>query len=233
MDESVNILKNNNTGDDVSVVALIPAHNEEERVGNVINVIKTIPLIDRIVVVDDGSDDNTSDAARKAGAEVIRLKENRGKASAMDEGVNRTSEPVILFLDADLQNLHEVHVYDLLVPVLQGKVDMTMGVFRNGRFRTDIAHRISPGLSGQRAMRRSVWSLLDKKRPMEKIGYGIERELQSLVKKDKVSLEVVYWEGVSQFTKEEKMGPQKGLKMRMKMYQDILKTWAKKQKSLE
>jgi glycosyltransferase involved in cell wall biosynthesis len=212
---------------DKRVVAIVPAHNEESRIGSVIEVLKSFDGIDRLVVVDDGSSDGTSKAAENAGAEVIRLEQNSGKAAAMDEGVRQTEENIILFIDADLLNLRQSHVRALLKPVLDDEVDMTMGIFRNGRFRTDIAHIISPGLSGQRAMKREVWNRLDKKHPMEKIGYGIEEKLQSLVKDGKVTLKKVIWNGVSQFTKEEKLGPQEGFKLRMKMYKDILKVWTK------
>jgi glycosyltransferase involved in cell wall biosynthesis len=211
-----------------AVVAIIPAHNEGARIGHVLDVLKKVPLVDRIIVVDDGSDDNTSETVKNYGVEVIRLDVNRGKASAMDEGVQRTSEPNLLFIDADLQNLSVKHVNDLIQPVLKGEVEMTMGIFKKGRFRTDIAHFISPGLSGQRAIKRHVWDLLDKSRPMDTIGYGIEEELQALVKEGKTTLQIVHWEGVSQFTKEEKLGPQQGLKLRMRMYQDIIRTWTKR-----
>ncbi len=210
------------------IVAIIPAHNEVGRVGDVVRVIKNMTAISRVVVVDDGSTDGTSNAAEIAGADVIRLQENRGKAAAMNEGVIHTTAPIILFLDADLLYLDEKHINDLLAPVLNSEVEMTMGVFRNGRFRTDIAHRISPGLSGQRAMIRDVWHKLDTSRPMEEIGYGIERELQDLVRDEKVTLKVIKWKGVSQRTKEEKLGPQKGFMLRMRMYVDIVKTWGKR-----
>jgi polyisoprenyl-phosphate glycosyltransferase len=216
---------------DKTVTAIIPAHNEEMRIGTVIKVLKSLPVISKVVVVDDGSSDETSRAAKDAGADVLRLEKNRGKAAAMDEGVRKTTGEIILFLDADLLNLKENHVLDLLEPVLKGEVQMTMGVFRNGRFRTDIAHRISPGLSGQRAMLRGVWNSLDNKCSMEEIGYGIEEELQGLVKDGKVTLKTVILEGVSQYTKEEKMGPQKGFKLRMKMYRDIINVWARPFKS--
>lgn len=211
-----------------AVVAIVPAYNEGIRIGHVLDVLKKVPLVDRVVVVDDGSDDNTSETAEKYGVEVIRLEINRGKASAMDEGVRKTSEPIILFLDADLQNLSVKHVNDLIQPVLNGEIEMTMGIFKKGRFRTDIAHFISPGLSGQRAIKRHVWDLLDKSRPMDTIGYGIEEELQALVKEGKTTLQIVHWEGVSQFTKEEKLGPQEGFKLRIRMYQDIIRTWTKR-----
>jgi len=218
---------NKKSGNRKSVVAIVPAHNEENRIGPVIKVLKSLNGIDRLIVVDDGSTDGTSKVAEAAGAEIIRLERNMGKAAAMDVGVKQTNENIILFIDADLLNLRQSHVMALLKPVVDGEVDMTMGVFRNGRFRTDFAHRFWPGLSGQRAMKREVWNSLDNSRPMENIRYGIEEELQALVKDGKVTLKKVIWNGVSQVTKEEKFGPQKGFKLRMKMFKDILKVWTK------
>lgn len=227
MGEELGTYSTEQAGNEMSIVALIPAYNEEEHVDSVIHVLQDMDLFNRIIVIDDGSEDRTSEVARNAGADVIRLDKNCGKAAAMDFGVRSTDEPVILFLDADLTSLKTKHVQQLLNPVLENEADMTMGVFKKGRFRTDIAHTISPGLSGQRAMLRSVWEMLDTKDSFENIGYGIERELQKLVSNGMVRFKKIHWVGVSQVTKEEKLGAQKGLKLRMKMYRDILKSFTR------
>ena len=88
-------------------MAVIPAWQAEATVGAVVEGVKrAVPEI-TVLVVDDGSTDRTSDAARGAGADVIRHEVNRGKGAALqtgfDEAARRGAER-ILTLDADGQH---------------------------------------------------------------------------------------------------------------------------------
>ena len=75
------------TPDAAQKVALItPAKDEGDSIAATIRACKAIPRADLFVVVDDGSSDNTGDAARLAGAVVVRHSVNRGKDSAMETG---------------------------------------------------------------------------------------------------------------------------------------------------
>ena len=65
------------------ISAVIPAYNEAETIGAVIEELKKCSLVGEIIVVDDGSDDNTGKIAKIAGARVISRKNNGGKATAM------------------------------------------------------------------------------------------------------------------------------------------------------
>lgn len=67
------------------VIVVIPAYNEEGKVGNVVK--KTIPFVDRVLVVDDGSKDNTHYEAKNRGAIVIRHKKNMGAGAAIRSGI--------------------------------------------------------------------------------------------------------------------------------------------------
>lgn len=83
-------------------VAVIPAHDEEEAVALVVT--KTKAHVDAVLIVDDGSTDSTAEEARKAGAEVLSLKPNRGKGGALRAGLARATEmgaEIIITLDAD------------------------------------------------------------------------------------------------------------------------------------
>ena len=87
------------------IVAIIPAYNEEVAIGSII--IHTQQYVDRVIVVDDGSTDNTSLIARAAGAEVLNLGKNRGKAAAVMRGFQRARElnpMVTIMLDGDGQH---------------------------------------------------------------------------------------------------------------------------------
>ncbi len=85
-------------------VAVIPAYNEEGRVGKVVS--STKKFVNAVIVVDDGSTDGTAREAKKAGARVIRLVKNLGKGHALREGVMRAKKlgGEIVMLDADGQH---------------------------------------------------------------------------------------------------------------------------------
>ena len=85
---------------------VVPAYREAARIGAAVGALRTeLAEASRveIVVVDDGSDDGTAEAARAAAADVVvRLPENRGKGAALRAGVLASSGRVIAFTDADL-----------------------------------------------------------------------------------------------------------------------------------
>jgi len=88
------------------VAAVIPALNESRSIGDVVGGIRG--LVERVVVVDDGSTDGTADRARAAGAEVIVHETNRGKGTAVRTGLARVFEgdyTHVLLLDGDMQHL--------------------------------------------------------------------------------------------------------------------------------
>jgi len=210
-----------------NIVCIIPAFNEDVTVGEIAGIVATHPLITHTLVVDDGSVDKTSArAAEIDGVEVLTLEKNSGKGAAMRAGLDITSEPVVLFLDADLTNLKHNHISDLLQPVLDDEADMTVGLFRGGRLHTDLAHIVTPSLSGQRAVNRKILDGLD----MDSVGFGVERALTELWEKGEIRVTDVILKGMSHRTKEEKRGWFEGVKQRMGMYIDILKFEAGKLK---
>jgi glycosyltransferase involved in cell wall biosynthesis len=88
----------------VSVV--IPCHDEAEAIGAVVRGVRA-ELEGReheVLVVDDGSGDGTGEAAREAGARVVRLEPNRGKGVALVTGAREARFPVLAFLDGDGQD---------------------------------------------------------------------------------------------------------------------------------
>ena len=72
---------------DQRVAAIIPAKDEAERIAATVRAVRVIPHVDLVLVVDDGSEDDTQHVARAAGAVVVRHSQNRGKASAMEESM--------------------------------------------------------------------------------------------------------------------------------------------------
>ncbi|MDI3269719.1 MAG: glycosyltransferase family 2 protein [Bacillota bacterium] len=203
------------------VVAVIPAYNEEKTLAAVVAAVQESGLVDRVLVISDGSTDTTAEVARQAGAECIELEQNVGKGGAMKKGIDRADGDVFLFLDADLTGLRPQHVQALLEPVLAGRADMSLGVLRHGRPVTDLAQVMAPYLSGQRAVKRAV---LMEASGLEMARFGVEVALTRHIREQGVTVEEVILDGVSHRMKEEKYGLLRGFLLRMKMYWEIVKT---------
>ena len=93
-------------------------------------------------------------------------------------GLEEAAGEVILFLDADLIGLTPRHVVDLLRPVLENRVEMSVGIFDHGRLTTDLAQMLAPFLSGQRAVKRS---LLERISNLDMTRFGVEMALTRYV----------------------------------------------------
>ena len=91
-----------------SIAAVIPAYREEKHIGDVVR--RTRQQLDDVLVVDDGSNDQTAARAREAGAEVIVHPENRGKGESIKTGLRHWLDrqfDYVVILDADGQHLPE------------------------------------------------------------------------------------------------------------------------------
>lgn len=210
----------------MKVSAVVPAYNEAVRIGAVLQPLIDCSLVDEVIVVDDGSDDGTADVARKFGVKVISLPENRGKAAALDAGVNAARYDTLLFLDADLVGLRPEHIDRLINAYARGEADMVVGVFSDGRVNTDLAQKINPFASGQRVISRSLWEKATAK--VDEMDYGIEIALSKLAVKEGWRKEKVKLDGVTHVLKEKKRGLSEGIKERFKMYGDMIKWLIKK-----
>jgi glycosyltransferase involved in cell wall biosynthesis len=114
------------------VCAIIPAHNEADVISDTVRGALSIPEVSEVVVVDDGSTDNTAKVASASGAgQVLMLSRNLGKGGALNKALPMAKADVILLLDADL-GVSAKEAAKLLYPILEGDADMTIAVFKGG-----------------------------------------------------------------------------------------------------
>lgn len=186
------------------LTCIIPAFNEEARIGAVLQAVLGHPLIDEVLVVDDGSRDGTS--AVVGGypqARLITLAQNGGKTAALARGFAETRSEVILLIDADLVGLSPAHLTALITPVLQGRAAMSISLRDN-----------APGLwrwigldyiSGERALLRDL--LAGQEKAVQRLPkFGFEVFLNALILKAHAPLAVVRLPGVKSPLKSAKYG---------------------------
>lgn len=111
----------------MKIVAIIPAYNEEESVGEIVK--KTKEYVNDVIVIDDGSTDRTAEIAEKAGAIVYSHSRNRGLGLTIIDGYSlalKQNADIILQIDADGQYLPE-EIPKLLKPINDKKADIVLG----------------------------------------------------------------------------------------------------------
>ena len=115
------------------ITVVLPAYNEEVAIGSVI--LRARQYADKVVVIDDGSSDRTSEIAILAGADVIRHPKNMGKGRALKTGLEaaaRNGTRAIVTLDSDGQH-DPTEIPKLVAPILRGEADIVNGSrYNNG-----------------------------------------------------------------------------------------------------
>ena len=156
------------------VTVIICAYNEEATIENILISVSKRSIIKEVIVVNDGSTDRTGsiikDIKSKIDIKDIHLPKNRGKGYALATGIENANSEYLVFIDADLSNLNNKHIYHLMNPVVNNEVDMVLGQATETR----INHNINPFkyFSGQRALRRKdILPILDRIKPSR---FGVE-----------------------------------------------------------
>jgi glucosyl-3-phosphoglycerate synthase len=127
----------------LSISLALPALNEEQTVGKVIKMmkkelLKRIPLLDEIVLIDSNSTDRTREIAKKEGVPVYihqqlleRLGARRGKGEALWKSLLVTKGDIIVWIDTDIVNIHPRFVYGIIGPLLiNPQVQFVKGFYR-------------------------------------------------------------------------------------------------------
>lgn len=189
------------------VTAIIPAYNEEPTIAGVVETLRSSPLIQEVIVVCDGSTDQTAERAGAAGATVYALPHNGGKGAAMLHGLTRTDAPVVAFFDADLVGLTADHVERLVLPVISGSRVMNVGLRDRGALVTRLA-KFLPLIGGERAMLRQV---IEGVPPEYLQGFMVESSLNYFCRSRALAYGSVLLPGLRIRRKYEKVGWRRGV----------------------
>ena len=180
-----------------ALAVVVPARDAAARIAATVRAVRTIPGVDVVVVVDDGSRDATLRAAAEAGAVALRHPHPRGRAVAIESGAARVSRldladhvaspRALLFVDADLADV-AAWAQSLAGPVMAGEADMTIAIApsQNASGTTQLVDRLAgtgirratgweatQPLSGLRCITRAAF---DGARPLAR-GGGLEAGL--------------------------------------------------------
>lgn len=172
----------------MKISCIVPAFNEEERIAGVLKPVTQTPGVDEVIVIDDGSADNTATIARGfKGVTVYHHPVNRGKAEAVKNGLELATGDHIMLLDADLGNLTPDDITQLIKPHLKQEC-VTIS------FRGSIWHPFYfvkfDVLSGERVMPRYVLEKVFSK-PLH--GFLLEARINAVILECKLPFYSVYW----------------------------------------
>ena len=204
-----------------SFTCLIPAYNEAARIGPVLDVVLALPLLAQVIVIDDGSTDDTHAIAQTKGARVIRTPGNLGKTRALALGLQAVQTSHVVLIDADLIGLSAQALTALIDPVLRGAVSATISL-RGNAPRTWRLIGIDY-ISGERVIGMDL--LAGQQAQLAGLPrFGFEVFLNRLLIARNAPIEIVPWPGVVSPSKAAKRGVVAGIKADLAMMADIFHT---------
>ena len=203
------------------ITCIIPFYNEKPRIFNVLNEIIKVKNISKIICVDDGSTDNTSDMIKTNYPKVklIKLKNNTGKSNAIKQGLKHSITSYVILIDADLNNL------------IIKEIDYAINIFHSNNLDMLILRRIKTKpiyikmlrgdllLSGERIVKKNLLDIFFELNPKR---YQIVLLLNKFIMNSKMKTGWISQSAVNTF-KYKKSNLVKGIIGDLVMYYDILK----------
>lgn len=204
--------------------AIVPAHNEWPRIKNVLKILLESEKLTEIIVIDDGSSDNTKSEIQKFENTKIKKifkEKNEGKSRAIMDGVLASNGDYIVMIDSDLIWLQKNHINELIEPIEQNITDTTLSIRRDSMaicrfFGSDF-------LSGDRGVPKEIFTE-NKDFFINWKWYWLEVKLNKKIIEKKYFIKNIDFKDVSAPTKRSKYGFWKWTKKDIKMAIEILKT---------
>ena len=193
------------------ISAIICAYNEESTIKDVVTTVSDY-FFDEVIVVNDGSTDKTDSILKEINDlwyfKYIVLPENKGKGFAMATGIENASSEIIVFIDADLSNLQEDHLDQLITPVFYEEAEMVLGQPTDTLIKSSV-NPFKP-LTGQRALlKNDVLPLLDK---MKNSRFGVETLINLYYQSEGKCIKYVMLNGLKHPTKFDKTSTPQAMK---------------------
>ena len=203
----------------MKISCIVPVYNEWERVDSVLSVLVGHKLIDEVIVVNDGSTDNSEEILKKVqGINLISYPKNSGKSHAVKLGIEAAKNEWIVTVDSDLVGLKSENIEALIMPVEKGIAEMSMTLRKNSLwifkvFGIDF-------VSGERVFSKKIIGDLAQ---MDQLpGFGLETFLNEIIVRSKMKIAVVDWVNVITPRKSVKFGVCAGVKGDFKMVLQII-----------
>ncbi|PIN95185.1 glycosyl transferase [Candidatus Pacearchaeota archaeon CG10_big_fil_rev_8_21_14_0_10_30_48] len=185
------------------VSCIIPAYNEEKSIDNVLKIINNHPLVHEIIVVDDGSSDNTKNIVKKhKNVKLLINKKNRGKTHSVLKGIEHATQDIVMLIDSDLVGLSKKDITNLISHVTQGYADVSISIREN-------SYKIFKlmGLdfvSGERVFSKKILGDINRFRSLP--NFGFESYLNKEIIKKNLRIKIVPFPNVSHIRKTKKRG---------------------------
>lgn len=194
------------------VSIIICTFNEEKTISKVVTSCCKYNQENEVIVVDDGSTDNTesilTELQKNYSFRYEKLLLNKGKSWAMAHGVEISENEIILFFDADVSNITKEHFEIILQPIFNNSADMVLGQPSE----TFIDYRVNPfkSLTGQRALlKNDILPILD---DIREIRFGVETFINLYFQAKGKSIKYVLLKELKHPTKYSKTTPIKATK---------------------
>ena len=200
------------------ISVIIAAYNEEPRIGEVLKAVERHPLIDEVIVINDGSADKTAEVVKKYHVTLVENEKNIGKTLSVKRGVNLAKNDLIMLLDADLVGIDEKSLTALAKPVLDGDVDWSLSIRKNSIWHMKLLQM--DWISGERVLPKQlladplIWS-----RP--EVGFGLETLMNKSLLDRRKKFRAVYLPDVEIINKSKKIGFYRGWLSELKMVRQI------------